>query len=106
MKHTVYIDGQAGTTGLQLRHKLERHDAVELLLISEEKRKDEAERKRLMNSAEVVFLCLPDEAGFFPLIGFQLDNHSVLRIPAVMRRGLLRRFTRLLRWGLSGRITH
>ena len=63
MKHTVYIDGQAGTTGLQLRHKLERHDAVELLLISEEKRKDEAERKRLMNSAEVVFLCLPDEAA-------------------------------------------
>ena len=63
MKHTVYIDGQAGTTGLQLRHKLERHNAVELLLISEEKRKDEAERKRLMNSAEVVFLCLPDEAA-------------------------------------------
>ena len=63
MKHTVYIDGQAGTTGLQLRHKLERHDAVELLLISEEKRKDEAERKRLMNSAEVVFLCLPDDAA-------------------------------------------
>ena len=63
MKHTVYIDGQAGTTGLQLRHKLERHDAVELLLISEEKRKDEADRKRLMNSAEVVFLCLPDEAA-------------------------------------------
>ena len=45
------------------RSKLERHDAVELLLISEEKRKDEAERKRLMNSAEVVFLCLPDEAA-------------------------------------------
>lgn len=63
MKHTVYIDGQAGTTGLQLRHKLERHDGVELLLISEEKRKDEAERKRLMNSAEVVFLCLPDDAA-------------------------------------------
>ncbi len=63
MKHTVYIDGQAGTTGLQLRHKLERHDGVELLLISEEKRKDAAERKRLMNSAEVVFLCLPDDAA-------------------------------------------
>ncbi len=63
MKHTVYIDGQAGTTGLQLRHKLERHDGVELLLIREEKRKDEAERKRLMNSAEVVFLCLPDDAA-------------------------------------------
>lgn len=63
MKHTVYIDGQAGTTGLQLRQRLEKHDGVELLLISEEKRKDEAERKRLMNSAEVVFLCLPDDAA-------------------------------------------
>lgn len=63
MKHTVYIDGQAGTAGLQLRQRLETHGGVELLLISEEKRKDEAERKRLMNSAEVVFLCLPDAAA-------------------------------------------
>ncbi|MGN0136656.1 N-acetyl-gamma-glutamyl-phosphate reductase [Anaerotignum sp.] len=63
MKHKVYIDGQAGTTGLQLRHKLENHKDVEILLISEELRKDEAERKRLMNEAEVVFLCLPDDAA-------------------------------------------
>lgn len=63
MKHTVYIDGQAGTTGLQLRHKLENHKEIELLLISEELRKDEAERKRLMNEADVVFLCLPDDAA-------------------------------------------
>lgn len=63
MKHKVYIDGQAGTTGLQLRHKLEKHPGIELLLISEELRKDAAERKRLMNEAEVVFLCLPDEAA-------------------------------------------
>lgn len=63
MKYKVYIDGQAGTTGLQLRQKLEGHDGVELLLISEEKRKDEAERKRLMNLADVVFLCLPDAAA-------------------------------------------
>lgn len=63
MKHKVYIDGQAGTTGLQLRHKLENHKEIALLLISEELRKNEAERKRLMNEAEVVFLCLPDEAA-------------------------------------------
>ena len=63
MKHTVYIDGQAGTTGLQLRQKLQNHKDVEILLISEELRKDEAERKRLMNEAEVVFLCLPDDAA-------------------------------------------
>lgn len=63
MKYKVYIDGQAGTTGLQLRQRLENHPNIELLLISEELRKDEAERKRLMNSADVVFLCLPDAAA-------------------------------------------
>lgn len=63
MKHKVYIDGQAGTTGLQLRQKLENHPEIELLLISESLRKNEAERKRLMNAAEVVFLCLPDDAA-------------------------------------------
>lgn len=61
--YQVYIDGQAGTTGLQLRQKLQNHKDVEILLISEELRKDEAERKRLMNEADVVFLCLPDEAA-------------------------------------------
>lgn len=63
MKHKVYIDGQAGTTGLQLRHKLEQHPEIELLLIPEELRKEEAARKKFMNEAEVVFLCLPDDAA-------------------------------------------
>lgn len=63
MPYKVYIDGQAGTTGLQLQEKLAHHGGVELLLIAEEKRKDEAERKRLMNLADVVFLCLPDAAA-------------------------------------------
>ena len=61
--YKVYIDGQVGTTGLQLRQKLQNHKEVEILLISEELRKDEAERKRLMNEADVVFLCLPDDAA-------------------------------------------
>lgn len=59
----VFIDGQAGTTGLQLKGKLEKHPFVELLQIEEDKRKDEKERKRLMNSADAVFLCLPDAAA-------------------------------------------
>mgnify|MGYP001014783730 CR=1 FL=1 len=63
MKYKVYIDGQAGTTGLQLRQRLEHHPNIELLLISEALRKDEAERKKLLNEADVVFLCLPDEAA-------------------------------------------
>ncbi|MBR6543535.1 MAG: N-acetyl-gamma-glutamyl-phosphate reductase [Anaerotignum sp.] len=63
MMYKVYIDGQVGTTGLQLRQKLQNHKEVEILLISEELRKDENERKRLMNEADVVFLCLPDDAA-------------------------------------------
>ncbi len=63
MKYKIFIDGQVGTTGLQLRQRLEHHPNIELMLISEELRKDEAERKRLMNSADVVFLCLPDAAA-------------------------------------------
>lgn len=63
MKYTVYIDGQEGTTGLQLRQRLEHHPYVTLLLIHEDLRKDEKERKRLLNMADVVFLCLPDDAA-------------------------------------------
>lgn len=59
----VFIDGQAGTTGLQLKGKLEKHPEVELIEIEDSKRKDAAERQRLMNSADVVFLCLPDAAA-------------------------------------------
>ncbi len=59
----VFIDGQAGTTGLQLKNKLLKHPEVEILEISQEKRKDTAERQRIMNESDVVFLCLPDAAA-------------------------------------------
>ncbi len=59
----VFIDGQAGTTGLQLKSKLVNHPYVTLLEIDEDKRKDEAERQRLMNESDAVFLCLPDAAA-------------------------------------------
>ncbi len=59
----VFIDGQAGTTGLQLKKKLLNHPYVELMEIDNDKRKDAAERQKLMNMAHVVFLCLPDSAA-------------------------------------------
>ncbi len=59
----VFIDGQAGTTGLQIKNKLIAHPMVELIEIDEALRKDIAERQRLMNEADVVFLCLPDAAA-------------------------------------------
>ena len=62
-KPVVYIDGREGTTGLQIYDRLAGRQDIELLLISEDKRKDPAERKRLMDASDLVFLCLPDAAA-------------------------------------------
>lgn len=63
MKPKIYIDGKEGTTGLQIYERLGSREDIELLLIDEDKRKDSVERAKLMNAADVVFLCLPDAAA-------------------------------------------
>lgn len=63
MKPKVYIDGQEGTTGLQIHNRLGKRDDIDLLLIDSSKRKDSDERRRLINSADIVILCLPDDAA-------------------------------------------
>ncbi|SEK85700.1 N-acetyl-gamma-glutamyl-phosphate reductase [Roseateles sp. YR242] len=63
MKYAVYVDGQEGTTGLRINEYLARRNDVELLRIDPDKRKDPAERARLLNAADVAFLCLPDAAS-------------------------------------------
>lgn len=63
MKPKVYIDGQAGTTGLQIYERLGARTDIELLTIEESKRKDDGARKALMDAADIVFLCLPDAAA-------------------------------------------
>lgn len=63
MKPKIYIDGKDGTTGLQIYDRLAGRKDLELLLIDEAKRKDTAERQKLMNAADIVFLCLPDAAA-------------------------------------------
>ncbi|WP_325201128.1 N-acetyl-gamma-glutamyl-phosphate reductase [Oscillibacter sp.] len=63
MKPKVYIDGKEGTTGLQIYDRLAARKDIELLLIEEAKRKDPEERKKLLNAAGLVFLCLPDAAA-------------------------------------------
>ncbi len=59
----VFIDGQHGTTGLQIREKLEHHPHVQVIEIATERRKDIDARKALMREADIVFLCLPDNAS-------------------------------------------
>jgi N-acetyl-gamma-glutamyl-phosphate reductase len=63
MKHRVFVDGQEGTTGLRIHEYLAARDDIEVLRIAPELRKDAAERARLLNAAEVAFLCLPDAAS-------------------------------------------
>lgn len=59
----VYIDGQEGTTGLKIMERFQGRNDIEIIRIDEDKRKDPAERARLINSADYVFLCLPDDAS-------------------------------------------
>ena len=59
----VFIDGQEGTTGLQIHDRLAARADIELLRIPPEKRKDPAERKQFLNEADLAFLCLPDAAA-------------------------------------------
>lgn len=62
MTHTIFIDGEAGTTGLEIRERLEARPDLELLLLGDRRRDVEARREAL-NAADAVILCLPDDAA-------------------------------------------
>lgn len=59
----VFIDGSAGTTGLRINERLAGRDDIELIKLPEELRKDVSARKEAINTADIVFLCLPDAAA-------------------------------------------
>ena len=63
MKTKVFIDGSEGTTGLRIHERFSQRDDIEILTISSELRKDPEERRRLINSSDITFLCLPDAAA-------------------------------------------
>jgi N-acetyl-gamma-glutamyl-phosphate reductase len=63
MTYYAFVDGQEGTTGLRIHEYLAQRQDIEVLRIAADKRKDVAERARLLNAADVAFLCLPDAAA-------------------------------------------
>lgn len=63
MSAHIFIDGQAGTTGLEIRTRLSGRGDLSLLVIDEDRRKESRARKDMLNSADIVILCLPDEAA-------------------------------------------
>lgn len=63
MTAKIFIDGEVGTTGLQIRARLEGRPELELISLDSDRRKDAAARREAINAADLVILCLPDEAS-------------------------------------------
>ncbi|RZJ19304.1 MAG: N-acetyl-gamma-glutamyl-phosphate reductase [Brevundimonas sp.] len=79
MTHTIFIDGEAGTTGLEIRERLEARQDLQLMLLGDRRRDVEARREAL-NTADAVILCLPDDAAKEAVS--MIDNQAVRVIDA------------------------
>jgi len=82
MAHKVFIDGEAGTTGLQVRERLAERDELELISLPEGSRKDAAARAEAINAADVVILCLPDAAAIEAAALVEPSNERTVLIDA------------------------
>lgn len=81
-KFKVFIDGEAGTTGIQVRSRIEARDDLEIISPPFDKRKDEETRKQMINEADVVILCLPDAASIEAASFVHADNDRTVIIDA------------------------
>lgn len=79
MTHTIFIDGEAGTTGLEIRERLEARPDLELLLLGD-RRRDVDARREALNGADAIILCLPDDAAREAVA--MIENASVKVIDA------------------------
>lgn len=82
MKPKIYIDGSAGTTGLRINERFKDRDDIELLRIPDELRKDNTERAKYLNKADIAFLCLPDDAAREAVSLIDSDNDHTVVIDA------------------------
>lgn len=74
MTHSIFIDGAAGTTGLEIRDRLAGRTEFELVILDEARRKDPEARREALNEADFVILCLPDDAAR-EAVGMIESNH-------------------------------
>lgn len=78
MKKKIFIDGKAGTTGLRIYERLEAREDIEIILLSDDDRKDPAARKKALNSCDIAFLCLPDDAARESVSMIENENVTVI----------------------------
>jgi len=78
MTAKIFIDGEAGTTGLQIRERLTARRDIELLSIPEDRRKDPAARAEYLNAADIAILCLPDDAARESVTLIENDSTRVI----------------------------
>lgn len=81
-KYKVFIDGEAGTTGIQVRQRIESRDDLDVISPPADMRKDEETRKQYINEADVVILCLPDTASIEAASFVLPDNDRTVLIDA------------------------
>jgi N-acetyl-gamma-glutamyl-phosphate reductase len=83
MRKNIFIDGESGTTGLQVYERLNKHPYVNVLPVDKDRRKSPSYKKEMLASCDVVFLCLPDKSAIETVeIADQLDNESPIIIDA------------------------
>lgn len=74
----VFIDGAEGTTGLRINERLLSVSNINLLCLSEENRKDEASRKAMAQAADIIFLCLPDDAARRAVELYETESATII----------------------------
>ena len=78
MSAKIFIDGEVGTTGLQIRARLEGRSDIEFLRLPEEKRKSAEARAEALNEADIAILCLPDDAAIEAVSLIKSDSTRVI----------------------------
>ena len=80
----VYVDGQAGTTGLQILDRLAQREDITLLKIADADRHDNAKRAAIMAEADFTFLCLPDNAAACGAVPMRIQKTSRRRVFCIL----------------------